>query len=98
MSRLDDDTYTRENYYANPSEYYSTFTEKVTSSTPAVYNANEQIAPYLTGLINGVGWQSGFPRTMTNRDIENLVSASNGDMRLAAIQDVSCDLKVSLPQ
>ena len=29
MARLDDDTYNREDYYANSSEYYSTFTEKV---------------------------------------------------------------------
>lgn len=26
-----------------------------------------QIAPYLTLLINGVGWVGGFPRLMTNR-------------------------------
>jgi hypothetical protein len=29
MARLDDGTYSREDYYANPSEYHSTFTEKV---------------------------------------------------------------------
>ena len=56
-----------------------------------------EIAPYLTGLINGVGWQSGFPRTMTVRDIDHLVESSHGEMRLAAIQDVSCDIKVSRP-
>jgi len=60
--------------------------------------ANDQIAPHLTGLINGVGWQSGFPRTMTQRDIDGLLASSNGELRLAAIQDVSCDLKVSLSQ
>jgi beta-lactamase class A len=58
--------------------------------------ADDQIAPHLTGLINGVGWQSGFPRTMTQRDIDGLLASSDGDIRLAAIQDVSCDLKVSL--
>lgn len=60
--------------------------------------ANDQIAPHLTGLINGVGWQSGFPRTMTQRDVDGLLASSNGELRLAAIQDVSCDLKVSLWQ
>jgi len=57
--------------------------------------ADDQIAPHLTGLINGVGWQSGFPRTMTQRDIDGLLASSDGELRLAAIQDVSCDMKVS---
>lgn len=29
MARLDNDTYDRQDYYSNPSEYYSTFSEKV---------------------------------------------------------------------
>jgi len=32
---------------------------------------------------------------MTQRDIDGLLASSNGELRLAAIQDVSCDLKVS---
>lgn len=35
---------------------------------------------------------------MTQRDIDGLLASSNGELRLAAIQDVSCDLKVSLSQ
>jgi len=98
MARLDNDTYSREDYYANPSEYYSTFAEKVYQCTcMSDYMADDQIATHLTGLINGVGWQSGFPRTMTQRDIDGLLASSDGELRLAAIQDVSCDLKVSLP-
>jgi hypothetical protein len=31
MARLDNDSYDRRDYYANPSEYYSTFSEKVSS-------------------------------------------------------------------
>jgi hypothetical protein len=31
---------------------------------------------------------------MTHKDIDNLVSSSPEGLRLAAIQDVSCDLKV----
>lgn len=57
-------------------------------------SADGQTAPYLTTLINGVGWQSGFPRTMTNRDFQSLIDQSGGEPRLAAVQDVSCDLKV----
>jgi len=60
--------------------------------------ADDQIAPHLTGLINGVGWQSGFPRTMTQRDIDGLLASSDGELRLSAIQDVSCDMKVSSSQ
>lgn len=52
-----------------------------------------QIAPYLTTLINGLGWQAGYPRTMTVADIDQLVTV--GDQKLVAIQDVSCDLGVS---
>jgi alpha-aminoadipic semialdehyde synthase len=97
MARLDDGTYDRQDYYANPSEYYSTFPETVSSSLlfRQILSLTDQVGPYLTGLINGVGWQSGFPRTMTRRDIDQLVESSGGEMRLVAIQDVSCDLKVS---
>jgi hypothetical protein len=56
------------------------FAQKVRPMEPA-----DQIAPHLTTLINGVGWQSGFPRLMsTGEEIEGLV----------AIQDISCDLGV----
>jgi alpha-aminoadipic semialdehyde synthase len=97
MARLDNDTYDRKDYYANPSEYYSKFADKVRLSVViSIPMLTRKIAPYLTGLVNGVGWQTGSPRTMTQRDIENLVSSSKGSMRLAAIQDVSCDLKVCL--
>lgn len=32
---------------------------------------------------------------MTNRDLQDLIEQSGGEPRLAAVQDVSCDLKVS---
>ena len=53
-----------------------------------------QIAPYLTTLINGAGWKADFPRVMTDEDIEGLIQRSHGAPKLAAVQDVTCDLKV----
>lgn len=45
----------------------------------------DQIAPYLTLLINGVGWNIGFPRLLTT---SQLALAK----RLAAVGDISCDI------
>ena len=55
-----------------------------------------QIAPYLTTLINGAGWQNGFPRVITNADMEGLIQQSGGKPKLVAIQDVTCDIRVGL--
>jgi alpha-aminoadipic semialdehyde synthase len=75
-----DGTYDRDDYYRSPKLYRSVFAQKVRPMEPA-----DQIAPHLTTLINGVGWQSGFPRLMsTGEEIKGLV----------AIQDISCDLGV----
>jgi hypothetical protein len=54
-----------------------------------------QVAPYLTGLINGAGWKTGFPRIISNEDMERLIAESGGVPKLAAIQDVTCDMNVS---
>jgi alpha-aminoadipic semialdehyde synthase len=45
----------------------------------------DQVAPYLTLLINGVGWDTGFPRLLTT---SQLALAK----RLAAVGDISCDI------
>lgn len=74
-------SYDRAAYYADPPSYSSSF-----STT---------IAPYLTCLINGAGWQPGYPRTMTNGDLDGLIQKSGGQAKLVAVQDVACDLKVS---
>ena len=75
--------YSRQAYYADPSSYSSTF--------------NRDIAPYLTTLINGAGWQPGSPRIMSCRDLDGLVASVGADgqgHKLVAVQDVACDLKV----
>jgi alpha-aminoadipic semialdehyde synthase len=58
-----------------------------------VLTRNEQIAPYLTTLINGAGWQTGYPRIMKREDVDTLPVGPNGP-KLVAIQDVTCDLEV----
>jgi alpha-aminoadipic semialdehyde synthase len=73
-------TYDRSSYYSDPSSHSSSFAERV--------------APYLTTLINGAGWQPGYPRIMSNQDLEGLVQEGNGRSKMVAIQDVACDLQV----
>jgi alpha-aminoadipic semialdehyde synthase len=83
FERIKGGGYDRSEYYASPDLYHSTFSEK--------------IAPYLTTLIHGAGWSSGYPRIMTNAETDHLISAQggNGKQKLAAVQDVTCDLEVS---
>lgn len=55
------------------------------------------MAPYLTTLINGAGWKAGFPRVISNTDMDGLIQTSKGGVpKLAAIQDVTCDMKGNL--
>ncbi|KAI0305467.1 Saccharopine dehydrogenase-domain-containing protein [Multifurca ochricompacta] len=71
LSRIDGSPYERPDYYANPHKYRSAFHTK--------------IAPYLTLLLNGVGWNVGFPRLLTT---SQLTLAK----RLVAVGDISCDI------
>lgn len=73
--------YDREHYFQDPSAYRSTLAQNV--------------APYLTTIVNGAGWQSGSPRLMDEGSLEKLVQASGGKSRLVAVQDIACDLKAS---
>ena len=88
LARRDGNSLSREDYYANPSDYVSNFHETVRaychtyrmdtyySSSSSTYS---QIAPYTTLLINGVGWTHEFPRLMTN---EQTVKALEKVMQL----------------
>ncbi|KAF4583903.1 hypothetical protein EYR40_002401 [Pleurotus pulmonarius] len=80
ISRLDGAPYDREDYYRAPQSYRSDFAEK--------------IAPYLTLLLNGAGWQSSFPRLMTTKQLEAALfrASAIGGARLLNIGDISCDL------
>ncbi|BEI93733.1 uncharacterized protein CcaverHIS019_0601920 [Cutaneotrichosporon cavernicola] len=74
--------YDRIEYYAHPDMYESTFTER--------------IAPYITTLIHGAGWQEGFPRIMTNADMDRYLAESKGKQKMIALQDVTCDVEGAL--
>nr|XP_019046253.1 alpha-aminoadipic semialdehyde synthase [Kwoniella bestiolae CBS 10118]OCF25183.1 alpha-aminoadipic semialdehyde synthase [Kwoniella bestiolae CBS 10118] len=71
--------YDRTAYYKSPDQYKSLFAEK--------------IAPYLTTIINGVGWSSTFPRTISNSDLPLFLGASDEGQKqkLVAVQDITCD-------
>ncbi|ORY32502.1 putative Saccharopine dehydrogenase [Naematelia encephala] len=77
FTRSDGSSYSRDDYFANPDKYQSTFAKN--------------IAPFLTTLINGAGWQIGFPSIMSNADMVSL-----GRSKLAAVQDITADLKGNL--
>ncbi|KAI5891707.1 uncharacterized protein SCHCODRAFT_02629850 [Schizophyllum commune H4-8] len=80
LTRQDGGPYDRSSYYESPRLYSSKFAEKV--------------APYLTMLINGVGWQPGFPRLMTKEDLDKALSLARvyPGFRLQNIADISCDI------
>ncbi|KIJ37526.1 hypothetical protein M422DRAFT_211260 [Sphaerobolus stellatus SS14] len=75
----------RASYYSRPSEWKSAFHEK--------------IAPYATLLINGAGWQPGFPRLMTNEQLFQVQQRSRNISsygRFRTVADVSCDVNGGL--
>ncbi|GJJ14359.1 hypothetical protein Clacol_008623 [Clathrus columnatus] len=77
--------FNRSDYYSRPSDWKSIFHEKV--------------APYTTLLINGAGWQPGFPRLMTNEQLAFTRQESHRHSRYGrfrTIADVSCDVKGGL--
>ncbi|KAL4076611.1 Saccharopine dehydrogenase-domain-containing protein [Scleroderma yunnanense] len=84
LSRTDGGQYSRSHYYQNPSLYVSDFATKV--------------APYLTLLLNGVGWLPGFPRLMTNEQLSVAMNlaAKIGPARFGTIGDISCDIEGGL--
>lgn len=85
-----DGTYTREDYYANPHEYHSSF--------------HTDVAPYLTTLMNAVGWSHGFPRLITNAQLpitlelaRKVAMVSDNPLgRFINVGDISCDVQGGL--
>ena len=57
-----------------------------------------QVAPYLTLLLNGIGWSSAFPRLMTNEQLSVALKRAQvlGGARFTNIGDISCDVEVCL--
>jgi alpha-aminoadipic semialdehyde synthase len=82
LQRIKGGGYDRTEYYAKPELYHSMF--------------GTTIAPYLTTLIHGAGWSSGYPRILTNKATDEFIKASPaGRQKMVAVQDVSCDIEVS---
>ena len=77
-------SYDRSIYYAKPQAYKSQFWTS--------------IAPHLTTLVNGIGWKPGFPRMISDDDLKaaNTEGGSATNQKLIAVQDITCDIKVSL--
>lgn len=100
--KLDGGAYDRADYKAHPEGYRSVFVKKVswpvcgTGIPSRGPELTYQLAPYITTLINGAGWQEGCPRLMSNTDLDSLLArAPEVGHKLVAVQDIACDLKVS---
>ncbi|KDQ17415.1 hypothetical protein BOTBODRAFT_105760 [Botryobasidium botryosum FD-172 SS1] len=80
LFRKDGGEFDRQTYYSQPAEFESRF--------------HELIAPYISLLINGTGWNPGFPRLMTSEQCEIAVKTAGriGKGRFRSVADVSCDV------
>ncbi|KAG8754690.1 hypothetical protein FRC11_006528 [Ceratobasidium sp. 423] len=81
---INSEPYNREAYHADPSKWKSIFADEV--------------APYISLLVNGAGWKPGYPRLISNADLPRVVALAKGVGlgRFAAIADVSCDFEGGL--
>ncbi|OCH83748.1 hypothetical protein OBBRIDRAFT_892143 [Obba rivulosa] len=87
LVRRDGGKYSRDDYYAHPDAYESQF--------------HSRVAPYLSLLLNGVGWSPGFPRLMTNAQLRETLEiaqsmGARGKGRFACVGDISCDVEGGL--
>lgn len=88
LVRKDGKAFDRRDYYENPGEWRSLF--------------GERIMPYVTLLINGTGWASGFPRLLSTKQLAVAIAKAQS-LHLAGaatrgkcIGDISCDIKGGL--
>ncbi|KAI8322217.1 hypothetical protein GQ54DRAFT_317268 [Martensiomyces pterosporus] len=82
LERIGGGKYSREEYREFPDRYRSVFAQK--------------IAPYTTMLINGIYWESKYPRLMTTKDLASIQRQRELKNRMLAIADISCDIGGSL--
>ncbi|KAJ2726791.1 hypothetical protein GGI07_000302 [Coemansia sp. Benny D115] len=82
LERIDGGVFNREEYLQHPERYRSIFAEK--------------IAPYTTMLVNGIYWESKYPRILTTQDLAAIQNQRNLKHRMLAIADISCDIGGSL--
>jgi alpha-aminoadipic semialdehyde synthase len=72
-----DDRFELQDYYQHPEKYRSRFSTYV---------------PYLTVLVNGIYWESKYPRLVTKRYLRELFGGPTRP-RLRVIGDISCDVE-----
>ncbi|KAJ2000123.1 hypothetical protein GGI04_004281, partial [Coemansia thaxteri] len=82
VERIDGGPYSREEYREFPDRYRSVFAQK--------------IAPYTSMLVNGIYWESKYPRLMTTKDLAYIQRQRELRTRMLAIADISCDIAGSL--
>jgi len=73
-------TFDHNDYHKNPQDYVSHF--------------HETIAPYMSVLVNGIYWESQFPRLLTREQTRQLMAMP--DPRFLGVADISCDVEGSL--
>lgn len=78
--RLDGTAFDKEDYYARPELYRSTF--------------EERILPYASCVLNCIYWEPRFPRLITKEGVARCFAGGRG--RLAAVGDISCDIGGSI--
>lgn len=66
-------------YYAHPQHYYPVF--------------HERIAPYASVIVNCMYWEKRFPRLLSTKQLQELMS--NG-CPLVGVADISCDISGSI--
>ncbi|KAJ2546874.1 hypothetical protein EV175_005439 [Coemansia sp. RSA 1933] len=82
VERIGGGKYDRSEYREHPNRYRSAFARK--------------IAPYTTMLVNGIYWESKYPRLMTTSDLADIQRQREMKNRMLAIADISCDIGGSL--
>ncbi|KAJ1770169.1 hypothetical protein IW140_004894 [Coemansia sp. RSA 1813] len=82
LERIGGGKYDRAEYREHPDRYRSAFAQK--------------IAPYTTMLVNGIYWESKYPRLMTTKDLADIQRQREMKNRMLAIADISCDIGGSL--
>ncbi|KAJ2849600.1 hypothetical protein J3B02_003774 [Coemansia erecta] len=82
LERINGGEYSRDEYRAHPERYRSVFAQK--------------IAPYTTVLINGIYWETKYPRLLTTSDLAAIQNQRELKSRMLAIADISCDIGGSI--
>ena len=82
--------------YAVPIDPTQEFSLPHYRASPHLYKSvfHERIAPHLTALVNGMYWESRFPRLLTNDQMRELHNSKTS--RLLAIADISADIRGSI--